>query len=288
MNFSNYLCIGTSLYIFFMGMYIYKFPDRKKVQGYFLALAGSFSIWISFFVIRQYVTYDYRHYVLDWMLIPTIFFPIFLIRIVSLISNPNHKLPGWQIGIIWIFVLYFLWAAISCSFSVLIDKFNYKYTPTIHYHALIGYQVGFIGYCILKLMRSIVQFPGEQRVRLTLIAFGIFSVLFFALIFIYILPLLGFFYGFLSSIGALISVSLWAVAILQYNVFEIKIAVHEGQYVPILNRLSLNFYMSLFKILDPMGFKYSNFLYKRTCSLKFLCTDLRLRAGLKTACTFEL
>ncbi|EKR64704.1 putative membrane protein [Leptospira weilii str. 2006001853] len=276
MDFSNYLCIGVSLYIFFLGMYIFRFPDRKKIQRYFLTLSGFFSIWISAFVIRQFISYEYRHYAFDWMLIPTIFFPILFDRIVSLISNPDHKSPKWQLVTISIFVMYFLWAAISCSFSILDDKDGFKYTSTIHYHILIGYQIGFVGYNILKLIRSIFLFSGEQRVRLTLMVIGVFVILIFALIFIYILPLLGIFYGFLSSIGALIFFTLWAVAILQYNAFEIKAAVLSGQKVSFFNRVVLIPFLILFRYLDPNEFRDKSIAFKIALTTDMLYTDMNL------------
>ncbi|WP_061235409.1 LIC10906 family membrane protein [Leptospira weilii] len=277
MNFSNYLCIAISTYIIFLGVYIFRFPDRKKIQTYFLFLSGLFSFWILTFALRQFVNSQYRHLALDWMLIPTIFFPILLDRIVSLISKENHKLPIWKTGILSILVMYFLWASFTCSYSILNNQNDFSYTSTIHYHILIGYEVGFVSYCLLKLIRSIYLFSGEQRVRFSLMFIGVFVMLSFAILFIYILPLLGIFYGPLSSIGALIFFSFWAVAILQYNAFEIKYAVLDGDKVPALTRFSLNFFLFLFKILDPVGFRNSNLQYKKTFSSDFLVTDIKLR-----------
>ncbi|EMN68636.1 LIC10906 family membrane protein [Leptospira interrogans] len=274
---SNLLCFVTSISVLILGIYIFILPDRKKVQKHFLYLSGCFSVWILFFVIRQNVNYEYRHYAFDWMLIPTIFFPIFLDRIISLISNPEHKIPKWKIGILFLVVIYFLWAAFTCSFSILIDHKDFKYIPTIHYHILIIYQTSFASFSIFKLAKHIFKYTGPQRVRFTLMAFGIINILSFAIIFLYILPLLGIFYGPMSSIGALISVILWAIAILQYNAFEIKYAMFARKPVPMLNRISLSFFLLLFKILDPTEFRKSNFLYKRFLSIRILYTDIQLR-----------
>ncbi|EMI67509.1 hypothetical protein MAL08_19605 (plasmid) [Leptospira noguchii] len=277
MNISNSLCFVTSVSVLFLGIYIYVLPDRKKAQKYFFYLSGCISVWILFFVIRQSVSNEYRHYALDWMLIPTIFFPILLDRIISLISNPEHKISKWKIGILSLIVIYFLWAALTCSFSILIDHNDFKYISTIHYHILIGYQIIYASLSISKLVKYIPKYSGVQRVRFTLLAAGIFTILTFSIIFIYILPLLGIFYAPMSSIGALISVTLWAIAILQYNAFEIKYAIFARKPIPILNRISLNFFLLLFKILDPIEFRKSNFLYKRFLSIRILYTDIQLR-----------
>ncbi|EMN63259.1 hypothetical protein FH593_13425 [Leptospira interrogans] len=277
MNISNLLCFGASIFVLFLGIYVYILPGRKKVQKHFLYLSGCFSVWILFFVIRQSVSYEYRHYALDWMLIPTIFFSILLDRIISLISNPEHKISKWKIGSISILVIYFLWAAVTCSYSILIDHINFKYISTIHYHILMSYQIGFVSFSISKLVKYIYSYSGVQRVRFTLMAIGVFTILSFAIIFLYILPLLGIFYGPLSAIGVLISVILWAIAVLQYNAFEIKYAMFARQPVPILNRISLSFFLLLFKILDPAEFRKSNFLYKRFLSIRILYTDIQLR-----------
>ncbi|UOG32747.1 LIC10906 family membrane protein [Leptospira noguchii] len=277
MNISNFLCFVTSVSVLTLGIYTYILPDRKKVQKNFLYLSGCFSIWILFFVIRQSINYEYRHYAFDWMLIPTIFFPILLDRIISLISDPEQKESKWKIGILSFLVIYFLWAAFTCSFSILIDHNDFKYIPTIHYHILICYQISFASFSIMKLIKHIFKFTGAQRVRFTLMAIGIINILLFAIIFLYILPLLGIFYAAMSSIGALISVTLWAIAILQYNAFEIKYAIFARKPVPILNRISLSFFLLLFKILDPTEYRKNNFLYKRFLSIRILYTDIQLR-----------
>ncbi|EMP08940.1 hypothetical protein LEP1GSC124_3602 [Leptospira interrogans serovar Pyrogenes str. 200701872] len=48
MNISNLLCFGASIFVLFLGIYVYILPGRKKVQKHFLYLSGCFSVWILF------------------------------------------------------------------------------------------------------------------------------------------------------------------------------------------------------------------------------------------------
>ncbi|MGE8711461.1 LIC10906 family membrane protein [Leptospira interrogans] len=277
MNFSNLLCVLVAIFILFLGIYTYFLPDRKKIQSYFLYFTICFSIWLFSFVGRQFVSFDFRHIVLDWMLIPTIFFPILLDKIISLISDPEQKESKWKIGILFLIVTYFLWAAITCSYSINVDRSNFNYTSTIHYHIFISYQIVYVGFSILKLVKLIYKKSGAQRVRLTLMCIGVITMLSFALIFIYILPLNGMFYGSLSSIGALIHFIFWTIAILQYNAFDTKYSIFVQESVPLLNKISINLFLFLFKILDPIEFRKSDFLFKRFFYSRVLYAEMQLR-----------
>ncbi|WP_061248619.1 LIC10906 family membrane protein [Leptospira noguchii] len=277
MNFSNFLCVLVALFILFLGIYTFFLPDRKKIQAYFLYFTICFSIWLFSFVGRQFVSFEFRHIVLDWMLIPTIFFPILLDRIISLISDPKQKESKWKIGILSLIVIYFLWAAITCSYSINVNLSNFSYTSTIHYHIFISYQIVYVSFSILKLIQFIYKKSGAQRVRFSLMTIGVIIMLSFALIFIYVLPLKGIFYGSLSSIGALIHFIFWAIAILQYNAFDTKYSIFVQESVPLLNKISINLFLFLFKILDPKEFRKSDFLFKRFFYSRVLYAEMQLR-----------
>lgn len=277
MNFSIYLCSGVATFIFFLGIYVFRIQERKKIQSVFLLLCTLMSTWIFAFAFRDFVSLQYKHLALDWMLIPTIFFPILLDQIVSLISDSNYKFQNWKKGILSGIVAYFIWAACTCSYSVIGDIEKFTYSSTIHYHFLIGYITVYTSYSIVRLMRSIFQSSGGQRVRAMLMATGIFVSLSFAIIFIYLLPLFGIFHGYLTSIGVLISIVLWAVAILQYDAFEMKLAIISGQKVPLLYRISLNPFLLIFSLIDPFEFRNRNFQMKASFATDFLYTDLNLR-----------
>ncbi len=277
MNFSIYLCTGVAGFIFFLGIYVFRIQRRKTIQSAFLLLCTLMSAWIFAFAFRDFVSIQYKHFALDWMLIPTIFFPILLDQIVSLILDSNYKFQNWKMGILSGIVVYFLWAAYTCSYSVIEDSEKFTYSSTIHYHLLIGYITIYTGYSILRLMRSLFQYSGGQRVRAMLMATGIFVTLFFAIIFIYLLPLIGIFHGYLTSIGVLVSILLWAVAILQYDAFEMKLAIISGQKVPLLYRITLNPFLLLFSLIDPFEFRNRNFQMKTSFATDFLSSDLNLR-----------
>ncbi|AXR61950.1 hypothetical protein DQM68_15990 [Leptospira mayottensis] len=72
-----------------------------------------------------------------------------------------------------------------------------------------------------------------------------------SLIFVYILPLHGYFFASNSAFGILISSLFWAVAILHYDAFEIREHIIEGENrLPLLNRISSFLMLKLFQILD--------------------------------------
>ncbi|WP_420843385.1 LIC10906 family membrane protein, partial [Leptospira alstonii] len=264
------------MYILFLGIYVFRIPKRKKIQTVFLYFCALLSIWIASFSVRQFVSMTYRQHALDWMLIPTIFFPILLDRIVSLIEDENHKVSKLYFGINFAFVVYFLWAAITCSYSVIEDKETFAYTSTIHYHLLMFYIVIYGSFSLSKLARNMLNCKGNQRVRFTLLMMGVLNLLVFAGILLYVLPIYGIFYGYLISISVLLSASLWSISILQYNAFEIKAAMLSGGKVPYLNRITLNFYLTLFRHLDPNEFRDKSVALKTALTTDMLYTDMNL------------
>ncbi|EMG11982.1 hypothetical protein LEP1GSC151_2141 [Leptospira interrogans serovar Grippotyphosa str. LT2186] len=87
---------------------------------------------------------------------------------------------------------------------------------------------------------------------------------------------MGIFKGYLIPIGLIPSSFLWAVAILQYDVFETKAAVLFGDKVPFLNRLSLNFHLILYSFLDPNEFQNKSVALKAVVTADILYTDMSL------------
>ncbi|RHX83192.1 hypothetical protein DLM78_22985 [Leptospira stimsonii] len=89
---------------------------------------------------------------------------------------------------------------------------------------------------------------------------GIILTLTFAIIFIYILPLMGIFYAYWSSIGVLISILLWAMAILHFDAFETRSFIMRNPYVarrqiPILSRYTFKPILALHRLLDPLDYR---------------------------------
>lgn len=277
MNFPNTLTATSAFFIFFVGIYVYKVPDHRRIKIHFLILSSLISIWLSFFIIRQWVPIDFRQIALDWMLIPTIFFPTLLDQIASLIPNQNYKISKIKFGILSMIILYLLWAAFTCSYSRIEDKIKFSYSSTIHYHILISYIVLHSGHSIYKIFKFSFKFGGDDRVRFVLMNSGIFIVILASLIFLYVLPIMGFFAGYLTSIAIVIAMLLWAVAILQFDAFETKAAILAGEKLPTLNKITLPTFLTLFKILDPMTFRLQNFALKKAFALNFLNSDFHLK-----------
>lgn len=278
MNISNYLCIVISLYIFTLGIFVYLLPDRKKVKTNFSILCMLIAIWVISFTLRQFVKSEYRHLAFDWMLIPTIFFPILLDRIVTLISNPNNKISKVKFATLLTLSSYFSIAAFNCSYSIIIDTDNFTYTSTIHYHFLILYQISYSCFCAYKLKNYTNTFRGNQKVQFKLMSLGVIIILIFAVTFIYILPLMGIFQSYLATIGAIIALSLWSVAILQHNAFELKSDILSGKYVPLLKRITLYPFLGIFFILDPKEFQILSHEFKSNTVSDFLSSDLILKS----------
>lgn len=159
----------------------------------------------------------------------------------------------------------------------MIDYQTSSYKPLLAYHILILYSFGSVGFSIFLISKKTITSSGSERVQFTLLGLGVLISLSTTILLVYILPIFGIFKGYFTPIGLLPFSFLWAVAILQYDVFKIKYAVLDGDKVPALTRISLNFFMLLFKILDPVGFRNSNLQYKKSFSSDFLVTDLKLR-----------
>ncbi|TGM04816.1 hypothetical protein EHQ76_07145 [Leptospira barantonii] len=278
MKFSIFLCIATSVFVFFLGIYVLKIQDRKKIQKAFAALCTLISIWLLAFSVRHYVKIEYRQIALDWMLIPPILFPILLDRIISLIADDNHKISKFQLSLNTILSIYFITTALTCSFSKIEDVETFSYSSTIHYHLFMAFIFTYGAISISKIMYLLKRDSGNQRARISLMLGGIINLLLFTAILLYILPIFGIFLGYFVSIGVLISVILWSIAILQFDAFQIKYSVIEGKKVPLLSQFSLSLFLTIFKLVDPSGYRISNFQYKLRFTSSVLYSDLTLRS----------
>ncbi|MCG6195616.1 hypothetical protein LFX25_20445 [Leptospira sp. FAT2] len=278
MKFSIFLCIVSSVFVFFLGFYVYRIQENKKIQKAFFTLCSLISIWLLAFSARHIVSIEYRQIALDWMLIPPVLFPILLYRIISLIADENHKLNKFQFSLNTILSIYFVTAALTCSFSKIENVETFSYTSTIHYHLFMIYIFIYGIVSISKLTYLLKRDSGNQRVRLSLLLGGILNLLLFAAVLLYILPMFGIFIGYLVSVGVLVSVTIWSIAILQFDAFQIKYSVIEGKKVPLFNQFSLPLFLTVFKIVDPAGYRINNFQYKLRFTSSVLFSDLTLRS----------
>lgn len=159
---------------------------------------------------------------------------------------------GWKsIGNI-IVLVYLMISILNCKVVHLTEPDIFAYTPTWIYHLLIGYCSFYILFSSIQVLILIFQKRGDDRVRSFLFFSGIIISLFVSLIFVYILPLHGYFLASNSAFGIMISSLLWAVAILHYDAFEIREHIIDGDsQLPLLNRIFSVPILKLFQILDP-------------------------------------
>ncbi|EMN44074.1 LIC10906 family membrane protein [Leptospira weilii] len=274
----NLLCPFTVL---LLGIYVIRLEHRKnpKAPKYFFALSLSISLWSLLSGIRYLIPAETYTIAPSITLLPAIFLPFLLNHqfIMNLIQ-PDFRQRKVIVLFNSIALIYFFFSCVSLNMIEIIDYQTSSYKPLLAYHILILYSFGSVGFSIFLILKKTITSSGSERVQFTLLGLGVLISLFTTILLVYILPIFaGIFKGYLTPIGLIPSCFLWAVAILQYNAFEIKYAILDGDKVPALTRISLNFFMLLFKILDPVGFRNSNLQYKKSFSSDFLVTDLKLR-----------
>ncbi|EKR72383.1 putative membrane protein [Leptospira noguchii str. 2006001870] len=245
---------GIGLFVFSLGCYVWIFASNKPVRNSFFLLTISLSVWLLCLGLRVYAPNEYRSILVNWTLIPVLFTPYFLHSLISYLFVPHKKSNemSWKsIGNI-IVLVYLMISILNCKVVHLTEPDIFAYTPTWIYHLLIGYCSFYILFSSIQVLIVIFQKRGDDRVRSFLFFSGIIISLFVSLIFVYILPLHGYFLASNSAFGIMISSLLWAVAILHYDAFEIREHIIEGDsHLPLLNRISSVPILKLFQILDP-------------------------------------
>ncbi|WP_061248221.1 LIC10906 family membrane protein [Leptospira noguchii] len=245
---------GIGLFVFSLGCYVWIFVSNKPVRNSFFFLTISLSVWLLCLGLRVYAPNEYRSILVNWTLIPVIFTPYSLHSLISYLFVPHKKSNemGWKsIGNI-IVLVYLMISILNCKVVHLTEPDIFAYTPTWIYHLLIGYCSFYILFSSIQVLILIFQKRGDDRVRSFLFFSGIIISLFVSLIFVYILPLHGYFLASNSAFGIMISSLLWAVAILHYDAFEIREHIIDGDsQLPLLNRIFSVPILKLFQILDP-------------------------------------
>ncbi|EPG72431.1 putative membrane protein [Leptospira fainei serovar Hurstbridge str. BUT 6] len=245
------------LFSLFFGVYVFKISPTSDLNRRFLTLCILISLWIGCFLIRDFLPLGIRPFAFDWMLLPSIFIPSTLNSIVRKLKGEvaDTLLIQKAGSVAHVFLLgYFVYCAVFCKFSVLIDSYNFYYRPTFNYHLLLIYATTILGLSILNLGNRIRISKGLMRVRMILLLSGISVSLFFALVFIYLLPLFQIFYVHLVSIGIILFLFLWAIAILHYDAFAIKDQLLSGKKIPFLIRASLPAVLLLYHLADPRDY----------------------------------
>ncbi|PKA05181.1 LIC10906 family membrane protein, partial [Leptospira ellisii] len=244
-------CIG--IFVFSLGLYIRIFAPKESVRNYFFYLTISLSLWMLFLGQRAFFEFEFRNILINWTLLPIIFAPYLLHEVVSslLRIKRNSKYRKFEYYINLTFLSYFSIVILGCKAVEIREPGNFSYTPTWNYHLIIGYCCFYILISCIKALISIFKSRADERVKAFLLFSGIIISLSVSMIFVYILPLLGYFLASKSAFGIIIASTLWTIAILHYDAFSIRESILEGNSIPILTRLSSSFFLALFRILDP-------------------------------------
>ncbi|WP_426496177.1 LIC10906 family membrane protein (plasmid) [Leptospira interrogans serovar Australis] len=257
---------GIGLFVFSLGCYVWIFASNKPVRNSFFLLTISLAAWLLCLGLRVHAPTEFRSFLVNWTLIPVIFTPYFLHSLVSYLFTP-HKKPNemsWKSIVNIALLVYLVISILNCNVVHLTKPETFAYTPTWVYHLLIGYCGFYILFSSIQVLILIFQKRGDDRVRSFLFFSGIIISLFVSLIFVYILPLHGYFLASNSAFGIMISSLLWAIAILHYDAFEIREHIIEGDsHLPLLNRISSIPILKLFQILDPEEY-YNKIVLSKT------------------------
>ncbi|WP_061250037.1 LIC10906 family membrane protein [Leptospira alstonii] len=244
---------GIGLFVFSLGCYVWIFAPNKPVRNHFFLLTFSLSVWMFCLGLRGYIPLEFRSIAVNWTLLPVIFSPYFLYSLVSslFVLHKEDKFKNWKSTINALFLVYWVISILSCNVVILKEPEIYSYTPTWNYHLLIGYCSIYTLISSAKVLILIFQNRGDGRVRAFLFFSGIVTSLSVSLIFVYVLPLRGYYFASNSAFGVMIASLLWAVAILHYDAFEIREHILEGeQPLPLLNRIASIPILKLFWFLD--------------------------------------
>ncbi|ULH29258.1 LIC10906 family membrane protein [Leptospira weilii] len=244
---------GLGVFIFSLGLYVRIFAPKEPVRNYFFYLTISLSSWMFFLGQRGSFGPEHRNILINWTLLPIIFAPYLLHEIVSslLKINQGSIFKKFEYRINLILLLYFLIVILRCDVVKIREPESFSYSPTWNYHLIIGYCCFYIFISCVKAFISVFKSRGDERVKAFLLFSGIVISLSVSLIFVYILPLLGFFLASKSAFGIIISSTFWAIAILHYDAFEIREYILDGKKLPFLNRISSFLVLGLFRLLDP-------------------------------------
>ncbi|EKR34532.1 putative membrane protein [Leptospira interrogans serovar Hebdomadis str. R499] len=278
MNVPLIISLLCSLIALLLGIYVIRFGHRKnsKIPRYFFVLSFSISLWSLLSGIRYVLPKEIHAIAPSITLLPVIFVPFLLNRLVMNLIRSDFKQKNVIFLIDLVVMAYLFLSCVSLNMIEMVDYQTSSYKLLPAYHILIMYSFGYVGFSIFLILRRVITASGAERVRFALLSLGIIISLFTTLLFVYILPTLGIFKGYLIPIGLIPSSFLWAVAILQYDVFETKAAVLFGDKVPFLNRLSLNFHLILYSFLDPNEFQNKSVALKAVVTADILYTDMSL------------
>ncbi|MBM9500565.1 hypothetical protein JWG44_09935 [Leptospira sp. 201903071] len=276
MNPNIFFPILTGLLHFSFGVYVFRLKPKQHIQGSFLILSLLLSMWLMILGFREFLPISYRNIALNITFLPISFAPFVLYYLCSKLENPRKKIPIWAIVTASFGQSYIVFTCISQNMATLKDPENFIFDFNANYHILVLYLVFWVVLSIYTVTRKMVIQRGEFKVRLFLVLIGALLALPLTTLFVYFLPLLGFYKPYLSSIGLIISSIFWAVAILHYDAFRIKSGVLKGEKVTFINRLASGGFLKLLQKLDPMRFIQKRSKEKAEITKEILIHDYNL------------
>ncbi|TGK39187.1 hypothetical protein EHQ13_06200 [Leptospira gomenensis] len=253
MLYSPFVSIFCSISTLFLGVYVFQKADfeQRRVRLYFLILTLCLSIWVLGSGLRNLFPSELLRVAPNWILLSTILVPISLHELVCFLTKDKYK-PSITRRIIEFIVLSFLFhSGISSNLIAVSESSISVYTPLPAYHILISYSILYVGRTIYLLIMRTMNTNGMLKIQSFVLMLGVAIALFIAILFVYILPLIGIYKGYLAAFGVFSWVLCWSVAILHYDAFDIRERILDGKELLFLNRISSLIVLGLFRILDP-------------------------------------
>lgn len=252
-------CSSTVLYL---GIYVFNVanPKATNIRVNFLALTVALSLWVLGSGCRNLIPESLSRTLPNLILISVAFVPFFLKELtISILERKQTRLKEFQ-NLEYILLGYLV---ISCLLSntITISEGGISiYTPLLAYHVLVGYSTFSIGVSVYWMSKQAILSRGIIRVRSALLMLGTLFGFLISILFVYVLPLLGIFKGYLAVFGILGWVFLWSVAVLQYNAFETRAIFLRSRFMarrelPLLSRLTFKSVLSLHALLDPLDYR---------------------------------
>ncbi|XDD49598.1 histidine kinase N-terminal 7TM domain-containing protein [Leptospira sp. WS92.C1] len=279
MNLNMLFTMFAGILHFFFGVYVFRLKPRQKAQKIFFLLSLLLSLWLFIQAFRGLLPPEYRNLALNLNFLPMCFLPVVLYLLFSTIEDIKKKTPLWISAIGVIGLAYFTYACIFQKMASLEDPVSFGYEFNLNHHLLVLYSLFWLILTVPSLMKKMLIKRGDFKVRLFLILVGAFLAVPGTIVFSYILPFLGIYKAYLSSIGLAIGSILWAVAILHYDAFKIKAGVIEGADMSLINRAASGGFLKLMEKLDPMRFIQKSSKAKAELTKQILIQDYNLASN---------
>jgi len=255
MNFPSIICFAVAVYILVIGFYVYLFKQVvTQTQKYFLWFCLSISAWLFWFAIRPFFPNNLMAAAANWTTFPAILIPFAFYCCAKSYVHSDFR-PSRKIVLLNIAIVAFL--SYRAATSQMVEYIGHNetggvvYTPTYSYHLFILYSMILVLFSLKFIANRALKGTGQERVNATIFVVGCSFGLLSAITFIYILPLFGIFIQYLASIGMFITMSVWAIVILQYDAFELNAYSVTAEEIPLTIRPVNRIYRMIFRFLEP-------------------------------------